>query len=143
MYGSVADMIGRFGAAELIRLTTVSGTPADTLDAAKVNRALDDASALIDSFVRRRYKTPLSPVPAEVSRAAAILARFDLSTSEDATPSETAKDMRKEVLEWLNRLRDGTVLLDAAENVSGDESYATMQERIPVFGHDIDKSGFF
>ena len=57
IYATVDDMTQRFGARELIALTDAENNAA--IDAARVQRALDDARALVDGSVGVAYRLPL------------------------------------------------------------------------------------
>jgi phage gp36-like protein len=89
---------------------------------------------LIDTYLRKRYQVPLAVAPAEISRAACMLARYDLSHGENKEPSEQTRLARKEVIDWLGQITRGEVLLDLAEVEPGDDSYAQMQDRPQMFG---------
>jgi phage gp36-like protein len=144
MYSSVADMSDRFGAVEMARLTTPSGQELAGVVEAPVTRALVEASALIDSYVRRRYATPIATPLPEIIRAAAVLARYDLAHGDDRQPSEQMLEQRREVIAWLKDIRDGTVLLDLDEAPTSDESYATVQTRDAAYGDPtLDNTGYF
>jgi phage gp36-like protein len=133
-YATVADMIERFGQVELIRLTTPADQDMDTVQAEPVERALEDASAVIDGYLRRRYQVPLDLVPAEIRRAACHLARYDLSMGDNREPPEQTVTARKDTVAWLKQVSDGTVLLPLAEVAPGDQSFAQVQTRRAVFG---------
>ena len=133
-YAGVQDMIDRFGQVEMIRLTTPADQDMDTVQTDPVDRALEDASALIDGYLRRRYQVPLDLVPAEIRRAACVLARFDLSTGDNREASERAAQDYKGVLSWLTQISKGEVLLPLAEVAVGDQSFAQVQTRGAVFG---------
>ena len=68
-YATVQDMIDRFGEQEVIHLTDPELI---AVQAAKAQRALDDAQALVDASVGRTYRLPLAgctkpaPVPGDV-----------------------------------------------------------------------------
>lgn len=112
-YAASEDMIARFGEVDLIRLSAPEGQLDGVIDFARVELALDSASALIDSYVRRRYAVPLSPVPQEIADACCTLARYDLARGEQKTPSEQMIAERREILAWLSKIADGMVLLAA------------------------------
>lgn len=113
-YATAEDLIARFGEVDVIRLSAPEGQLDQAVDYARVNLALDSATALIDSYVRRRYATPLSPVPQEIRDACCTLARYDLARGEQKTPSEQMMAERKETLAWLALIADGKAFLDAA-----------------------------
>jgi phage gp36-like protein len=133
-YAAVRDMIERFGQAEMIRLTTADGAQMVAVNEEPILRALDDASAIIDTWLRKRYRMPLTVAPPEIRRACCILARYDLSTGEQRNPSEQIIEERKETMTWLRAIGTGTALLDLAEVTISDQSYATQQSRSPVYG---------
>jgi phage gp36-like protein len=133
-YASVADMIDRFGAAEMIRASTPDGAEMIAVVAEPIARALDDAAAIIDTWLRKRYRMPLTVAPPEIRRACCILARFDLMNGGNRTPSEPAIEERKEIMAWLRAVGDGRALLDLAEVTVSDQSYATQQSRPAIYG---------
>ena len=133
-YASVQDMIDTFGQVELIRLTTPADQDMDTVQTDPVNRALDDASAMIDGYLRRRYQVPLDLVPPEIRRACCVLARYYLSTGDQREASERATQDRKDAVTWLTQISRGEVLLPLSEVVPGDQSFAQVQTRGAVFG---------
>lgn len=128
-YANIADMVLRFGEAEMMRATVPDGQPATEVVPGPVVAALDDASAMIDSYLRKRYHVPLTVAPPEINRACCILARYDLNTGGDKAPSEQTKEDRKEVLSWLERIARGLVLLGMEELTDGEESFAEAQSR--------------
>ena len=134
MYSSVADMTARWGEVEMIRLTSPSGAPLLCApDPAVITRALTEASAIVDSYLRRRYETPVTAVVPEITRAAAILARYDLMFGDDRQPSEQATAARDAVVRWLESIRDGKTLLDLDAVPSSQESQAVVSTREPAF----------
>ncbi len=132
-YASVQDMITRFGETEMIRLTTPSGQDMDTVVWAPAETALADVSAQIDTYLRKRYEVPLDIVPPEINLAACKLARYELMHGEDKQPSEQVKVARDEVVRWLGEIAVGKVLLDLTEVAAGDNSFAMVSTRRPVF----------
>ncbi len=133
-YAAPSDMIARFGSAEMLRLSTSEGQPLDVIDQGRINVALADASALIDSYLRRRYATPIAAVPQEVLRACCILARFDLAHGDGREPSEQMRLARKETIGWLESIRDGQTML-ADLTPAGDQSFAQVAvRRGPSYG---------
>jgi phage gp36-like protein len=132
-YASVQDMVDVYGAAEMIRASTPDGAEAVAVVAAPIQAALDDASAIIDTYLRKRYRVPLDVAPPEIARACRTLARYDLSLGGERNPSEQVQKTRDEVMVWLDRIAMGKVVLDLSEVAPGDESYATYSQRDPVF----------
>ncbi len=133
-YATPQDMIDRFGNVELIRLTTPSDQDMDVVNEDAVQRALDEASAQIDTYLRKRYQVPLDLTTPEIRRACCMMARYDLSMGDNREPSEQVRLAFKQVIDWLQLIAKGDVLLDLTEVASGDDSYAQMADRAPAFG---------
>ena len=85
-YAVAADLLTRFGEAELLRLAM---TPSGELDEAVLQLALDDASALIDGYLAGRYPLPLAHVPAALVPICADIARHRLYGEQ--APEQIAK----------------------------------------------------
>jgi len=137
-YASVDDMVTRFGAVEMIRLSTPQGQPMDQVNPIPIELALGDASDLIDTFCSKRYATPINGAPSSICRAACVLARFDLSTGDGKEPSESLRLQRKEIIDWLDRIASGKVNLPLDEVEAGDNSNAQMSDRGAVYGPGFD-----
>lgn len=136
-YAATADMIDRFGEAEMVRLTTPAGQAMEEVGDASASRALADASGQIDSYLRPRYRVPLDPVPAEIRRAACMLARYDLSMGDGRAPSDQTAKARDDVIAWLRSLAAGTATLEGATPASGGTgATARDTDRVRVFDRD-------
>jgi phage gp36-like protein len=133
-YATVEDMIVRFGEEQMIQLSTPAGTDMVAVVREPVVVALGEVSAIIDTYLRKRYRAPLDVAPKEIKRACCILARYELSTGEQKQPTETMTEQRDATISWLKQISTGAVVLDLEEVASGDESYAAMSGRDPVFG---------
>jgi phage gp36-like protein len=145
-YAAVSDMILRFGAAEMIRLTTPQDQDMVQVNPAPALLALGDADDLINSYVSKRYAVPLTPVPGgnippAINRASCVLARYDLATGDGKEPSESVRLARKEVIAWLEAVAAGRVLLALTE-APGDDSFAIMSDRGAVYGPGFDRNIF-
>ena len=76
-----------------------------------VERALSDATASCDDYLRGRYALPAAPVDASLRRNCAAIARYFLLG--DAFTEGARKDY-EDALTWLKRVQEGRVLLSAA-----------------------------
>jgi phage gp36-like protein len=144
-YAAVSDLVERYGLAEMIRLTAQAGddfnaagtwdyNSTGVVDTTRAAAAIADASAEIDSYLRRRYQTPVVPTTPELLRACCALTRHELAHGAGREPSTQMRDQRASVLKWLERVRDGEVFLDGAVP-SGTESAAQVRDAgRPVFG---------
>ena len=133
-YATVDDMVQRFGAPEMARASTPENTPVTTVIPEPIETALEDASAQIDSFLRKRYAVPLQAVPPEINRACCMLARADLGMGGERNISEQAQAARQEAIKWLGLIATGAVVLGMEEVSPGEESFATGCHRRAVFG---------
>lgn len=140
-YATIQDMVRRYGQVEMIRLTVADGQEAVAIDTVRLQDALDRAAATIDSYVRRRYQTPVTPAPAELVDANGVLARFDLMFGEGREPTEQARLQHKQKIEWLESVRDGkTFLADATP--AGQQSSAMVRDRgVAPYQNDGDPTG--
>lgn len=112
MYATVSDMIARFGETQIIRLSRPEDRTAETVDEVKVTTALEDASVLIDGYIRGRYFVPIAAPPKDIVRATCILARYDLAQGEHTDPSDEMSKGRKEIVSWLENIAKELINLD-------------------------------
>ncbi|OYV40411.1 MAG: hypothetical protein B7Z80_04610 [Rhodospirillales bacterium 20-64-7] len=143
-YAGVDDMVLRFGQAEMITASTPDGAEAVAVVPAYIQAALDDATSMIDSFLRKRYRVPLDIAPPEIMQACCKLARYEMSTGGQRAPSEQVTKDRDSTMAWLKLIAEGKVVLGMAEAAPGDDSFATMQTRNAPFddGNGNGSSGY-
>lgn len=133
-YATVQDLIDRYGQTEIVRLTTPADQDLDGVVQPVAEAALADASAEIDGYVGRRYRVPIDvPPPIVVAKCCAI-ARYKLSTGEQKSPTEEMRRQYEDGIAWARDVSLGKFVLELDEVAIGDESYAQMSERRPVFG---------
>lgn len=116
-YAALTDMTLRFGETEVHRLSAGDGELPVGIVEETVDRALLDATAIVDSFLRRRYQTPIERPSADIVRATCILARYDLATGSNKEPSSQMKEGRDEILAWLAKIADGRVTIEGLPTV--------------------------
>ncbi|MCZ7599368.1 MAG: DUF1320 domain-containing protein [Gammaproteobacteria bacterium] len=97
-YVTQAELIERFGEGELLQVADRDNDEA--IDSDVVAAAIADADAMIDSYCRGLYDVPFDPVPAEVRKASADIARYNLW--DDAASEEVERRYRDAVA----RLKD-------------------------------------
>jgi phage gp36-like protein len=136
MYATLADMVERYGEAEILRMSVIDGDlPEDLEDPrveARVSRAIETASSVIDSFLGKRYTTPIAVPPLSVVEAACVIARHWLSSSGSTTPSETAQTARDQTLSWLNKIAQGMVTIEGLAAISKSSS-ARVSDRPAIY----------
>ncbi len=135
-YATPQDLVQRFGEQEIVRLTTPGGQDLDGVVTDTAEAALEDASATIDSYVRKRYRTPIDVELPEIRRVCLDLTRYDLSTGDGKQPSEETRERYKAAMDWLRDVASGKAVLELDEVAAGDESYAQVTTRLAVFGGD-------
>lgn len=130
-YCAKADLVQRFGVAELAQLT--DETAAQSPDDSEITNACDEASSLIDSYLSTRYDVPLDPVPTMVRKWACDLTRKAL-WKDRAGPDSVVSKNADAVLAQLRDVAKGVAGLPDATGttptVTGGAAYATPT---PVF----------
>jgi len=107
-YASEQDLVERFGANELIRLTNPDDLQATSIDSNRLARAIADAEAMVDGYLQGPYDVPLSPVPRVITKLAADLARHELH---DDQPPEHVIDQKNDALKFLRSVAKGEIAL--------------------------------
>lgn len=110
-YATQSDLAARFGEAELLQQTDLTGT--DAINGQAVADALTDASALIDGYVSARYSLPLAVVPGLLVGVCCDLARYALYI--EAVPP-IVQQRRDQAIATLRDISLGKLRLD----VGGD-----------------------
>lgn len=103
-YITTQDLIDRFGNDELLQVASLP-EDANTIDDTRIQQAIDDACAEVDSILSMRFVTPLTEVPSIVGRSAADIARYFLH--DDAT-SEEIQTRYKDAIATLKEIANGT-----------------------------------
>lgn len=109
-YTTLTDLVQRFGAAELIQQTDLTGS--GELDPVAVSNAITDAAALIDGYLSGRYSLPLSVTPPLLVMLCCDLARYALYV--DAAP-EIIEKRRDQAVATLRDIAAGRVQLDVGQ----------------------------
>lgn len=73
-YATVADLTGRYGEDEILQLTDFADN--DAVDDDVAQKALDDATAEINTYLSARYVTPLETTPIVVTGLCCDIARY-------------------------------------------------------------------
>lgn len=138
-YCTEADIEAVIGRANLLSAAADPDTP-DTVDAAKVERAIAAVGSRIDGALRARYSLPLPDVPEILRRAAVRLVHAELVDECSATDLIAQRaDASGKVLDRIadGRLRIGGDLDgDAGLNASTGAARAHVARRRTTFGRD-------
>lgn len=109
-YATLASLTDRFGAETLERLTDRADPPAGAIDEDVVMRALTDTDGEIDGYLRARYVTPLTEVPAQIVNIALSIAFYRLHRWE---PDPKVRRDYEDALRSLREIANGTIRLTA------------------------------
>lgn len=116
-YATLQNLLDRGYSQELVELTDTTNSPPTTIDDTKVQDALDDATAEINSYITAaNVPTPLNPVPRVIVNRCVEIARYRLWR--DRASEKVAQDY-KDAVAWLKMLADGAVQL--GDNVAPTE----------------------
>lgn len=111
MYAGRAEMVERFGEAEIIQLTDRDGLTG-AVDDDRLRAAVDDGVNLIHGYLADRYRLPLTPVPPLARRWTCDLARWFLQPN--AAPEQVKANYQR-TLEELKAAAAGEISLDSEE----------------------------
>ena len=131
-YASQAQLEDRYGTSMLIELTDRASPPADAIDVDVIDRALADADALIDGFLKGRYLLPLSSTPPLVVDLALAIAVYKLHRN---VASDKVRRDYEDAMKVLRDIAAGTVRLDvdgAEPTASGASGVKTNDRDRPL-----------
>jgi len=121
-YCDQADIIALIGETALMQLTDDDG--AGVIDSARVTRAIADADAAVDSYCQGLYTTPLSPVPAMITRIACDIAAYNLYSRRDMPMPDIRKDRNTAAIRFLELVAAGKVSLGADTPAPSDTQHS-------------------
>lgn len=110
-YATLGQLTDQYGAHMLVLLTDRGDVATGEIDAEVVARALEDADALIDGFLKDRYALPLAEIPVLLSKIARRIAIWELHRQK---PDEKIETDYKDALATLDRIGSGKIRLSIA-----------------------------
>jgi phage gp36-like protein len=120
MYASTQDFINAFGEPETIMLTNLDDPSAGEPKLDPLDKALIDATALIDAYVGNRYVLPLTVVSTVTNRYCLDIARYMLDRIRSR---EDVRVRYEDAIKFFERVTKGLASLGAAaltgQNVEG------------------------
>ncbi|MBY4640290.1 DUF1320 domain-containing protein [Gluconacetobacter entanii] len=128
-YAALADMMAKYGTAELVDATADLDTPLDTIDQGKIQAALDQASSRMDSYLRRRYVVPVANPPPVLVQYCCAVARYLLHSGGNSNPSEQMRTDYRDAIAWLKDINNEHATLDGAIPANTTEEFARIQTR--------------
>ncbi|EBB0241408.1 DUF1320 domain-containing protein [Salmonella enterica] len=129
LYASAQDMRDRYDNLDTLLFQPGSDTPNEK----KLTQALNDASALADSYLSAKYALPLAVVPQVLVQHCCAIAFYYLC---DQQATDQARDRYREALTWLREVKSGSIPVgvDEAGSAPASDDLPQMQAEAPVFG---------
>lgn len=125
MYCSLEDLTGRMSEDKILELVDfestgdINGTEAQK----RLNDALSDADAEINSYCQRRYQVPFEPVPDFIKKLAidiTLYNLFSLRGFDEDSPDKVIADRYKGAVKTLENLAKGIVTIGQPETLPTD-----------------------
>ena len=140
-YCTREDIQSRISEADLVRLTDEYDT--GLVDWEKVDQAVTDAQAEVDSYCKRNHPVPFSnPVPAMVAKVCKDIAVYNVWSLKNAAPDD-AEDRYGKAVVYLEKVAAGTVDLGGGslekiddggpESIKSSDSRTFTMERLEGF----------
>lgn len=120
------DFIVAFGLKEAIQLTNIDDASANSVNVAKLRMAIEDANALIDSYIEQSGKAGKVLITSNRRRTALIIARYYLDTV------RKREDVKQDYVEALKQL-DAERQMTAIRAGHGDSAIDTPQGIMRAF----------
>lgn len=120
-YATVGDLLGVLTEKDQIELTDDNYNDGETANQEIIDSALSAASSRVDSYISKRFTTPLSTPPASITDATLTLAKIRLYNRRSIPLTETMQKEYDGVIRWLERIARGEIdLPEVAEGESDD-----------------------
>lgn len=107
-----------------------------TIDVGKIDSAIDDAQAVVDSYASAKYPVPFSSYPNTpriITKTATCIAIYILFSRQGIDINGVDRTIEvnyKDCVKWLEGLRDGKNKLDVATPAVDSEVECSANERI-------------
>lgn len=108
-YASAADLTTRFGDA------IGQMVAQDPLASTKVQAALEDAAAEVDSYLEGRFQLPLRPIPRTILRVSCDIACYRLLSLLPNMEVEDARHRYEDAVRTLQAIREGRLDLGLSQ----------------------------
>lgn len=113
-YCTQQDLVDRYGTTKLVQLTDKVNRPASAIDPVTVAKAITDAGSLIDSYLGKRYRLPLTVAAPDVLVTYACQIAWFLLNGEAAGKDSPARMAYVDAVKWLERVSSGLVVIEGA-----------------------------
>lgn len=132
-YCTIEDIKKLLPETDLVQLTDDEG--AGTINPQRLEEAVAQADADIDSYLSGKYAVPLTPVPAVVKKLSADIAVYNLYSRRLEQIPETRAERYRNAVRMLEGIARGTISVGAATtpepaaDAGGPEATRTADER--------------
>lgn len=123
MYCTLDDLKKQVPEAVLVELTDDEGL--GTINTTRVDRAIEDATDLINSYAAARYPTPLNPVPGVIRKIAVDIALYNLFSRrgyDEDSADKSIVDRYKGAITFLEHLAKGMVTIGTGRQPADSSS---------------------
>ena len=133
-YCAIEDIKKLLPEADLVQLTDDEG--AGSVHQGRVEEAIAQADADIDSYLGAKYNVPLSPAPAVVRKLSVDIAVYNLYSRRLEKVPETRSERYKNAVRMLEGIAKGTIAIGAATvptaagDAGGPEATKPAKDRI-------------
>ena len=110
-YSSIDDLRDLMTDGDLVALTDDANT--GVVDAVRAAKAIDDADALIDGYLDKRYTLPLSTVPTVITSISADIANYNLHSRRPGAMNDVIVERNKGAIRLLSDIAKGIVTIGA------------------------------
>lgn len=116
-YCTQQDLVDRYGQTKLVQLTDKTNRPQTMIDTTVVDRAITDASSLINSFLGKKYQLPLTVAAPDVLVTYACQIAWFLLHGDAAGKDHPARMAHDDAKRWLERVANGLVIIEGAGEI--------------------------
>lgn len=141
-YATIADFEDTYGIDEAIELSNLDDAQSQSINIARLESAIDQASGLIDTYLAARYITPISTPPTYLTFIALDIARYRLDRYQ---PRDDIRVRYEDAIKWLEQVAKGVVELGLPELPNqlptsgvGGSSRGYSDQGINLSGYDFD-----
>lgn len=135
-YCTIAQLTDRYGTALLRELTDRADVATGSIDETVLNRAIADADAVIDGYLRGRYSLPLTSTPALLVDLSLVISIYKAHAN---VASEKIRKDYDDAIKTLTQISNGTVRLPdvaGAEPAGSGAAGVRITDRDRPFTHD-------
>lgn len=140
-YSVKADILELLPESVLIQLTDDENLK-EVRDS-RVNEGIEQADAVIDSYISGKYTTPVSPVPNLIKAFSVNIAIYNLYSRRVETMPEARRDRYNDAIKQLDAISKGTMTLGTAPGVTavGEIQINTTYDDDRIFTRELPSDG--